>query len=175
MADFDKIKARLKLVDDYLRTKAPTIMGVEAVNHFKQSFVNQGFTDTNLQKWEEVERRKPSSRWYGFQYGSTAAKDGSKRRKPGSQTNWSNAATSRPILSGTTQDLMNSIDWEKTATGIRVYAEGAQAKLINQGGPMKVFGRSGKTMPKRQFIGKSETMRKRIAAELLKDIHNLLK
>ena len=31
----------------------PTIAGVEAVNHFKNSFRNEGFTDSNLVKWQK--------------------------------------------------------------------------------------------------------------------------
>jgi hypothetical protein len=42
-------------------------MGVEAVNHFKESFTKQGFTDKVLDKWLEVQRRKEGV-WKGFQY-----------------------------------------------------------------------------------------------------------
>jgi hypothetical protein len=41
------------------------ILGVEAVNHFKESFQNEGFTDETFNPWEDVQRRNPSSKWYG--------------------------------------------------------------------------------------------------------------
>lgn len=149
-------------------------MGVEAVNHFKDSFQNQGFTDKALVKWEEVERRK-EGRWKGFQYGSTVARPEQKRRKSGSQTNYSPAAENRAILTGTTLELMNGINWERTAQGIRVYATGAYAKIHNEGGPMTIFGKTAGTMPKRQFIGKSEVLRNKLRTILLNDLHRILK
>lgn len=35
-----------------------TIMGVEAVNHYKKSFVNQGFTDKTFDKWKKRSKRE---------------------------------------------------------------------------------------------------------------------
>jgi phage gpG-like protein len=35
-----------------------TIMGVEATNHFKRSFRNQGFTDNTLEKWQSRKKRE---------------------------------------------------------------------------------------------------------------------
>ena len=45
--------------------KLPKILGVKAKNHFRQSFVDGGFTDNGLEKWLEVKRRQKSSSWYG--------------------------------------------------------------------------------------------------------------
>ncbi len=41
------------------------ILGNEAVNHYKESFQNEGFTDEVLNPWKDVKRRDPSSPWYG--------------------------------------------------------------------------------------------------------------
>lgn len=175
MGNFDKSMTKINRAISYLENEAKTIMGVEAVNHFKKSFQDQGFTDTTLVKWEEVERRKPTSTWKGFQYGSTVSKPGSKKRKPNSQTNFSPAAESRPILSGLTGQEKDGINYQRTATGVRVLASTIYSKLHNEGGPMKVFGRSGKTMPKRQFMGPSKVLRDRIRGIIIKDLHNILK
>jgi phage gpG-like protein len=172
---FDNTIKKLEAVKRYLKDDAKTVMGVEALNHYKQSFKNQGFTDTSLKKWEEVERRKPTSPWRGFHYGATSTRPGTKRRKEGSTSNYSPAAEQRPILSGTTQDLMNSLTWERTASGIRVVAQSAYAKIHNEGGPMKVFGKHPAKMPKRQFMGKSKKLTERIQSILLRDIKNILK
>lgn len=174
MSEFQNAINKISKAIDYLENKAPTIMGVEAVNHFKDSFANQGFTDRNLVKWEEVVRRK-EGRWKGFQYGSTVPRPEQKRRKDGSQTNYSPAAESREILTGQTLELMNGIDWEKTADGIRVYASAAYAKIHNEGGPMKIFGKTSGTMPKRQFMGRSEILINKLRTFILTDLHRILK
>lgn len=163
--------ARAKL---FLQHEAQTIAGVESVNFYKENFTNQGFTDKQLEKWEEVERRKPQSRWRGFQYGSNA-NNGTKKRKAGAATNYSPAAEKRPILTGPTQELMHSIRWEKTANGIRVYSDKVYAKLHNEGGPMKVFGRHSATMPKRQFIGPSKALNEKLKQLLLEQLKTILK
>lgn len=41
------------------------IVGKEAVDHFKESFQNEGFTDETLNPWKDVKRRDPASPWYG--------------------------------------------------------------------------------------------------------------
>ncbi len=174
MSDFQKSIQKTTEAINYFKNKVPTIMGVEAVNHFKDSFQNQGYTDKNLEKWEEVKRRE-TGRWKGFQYGSTVARPGQKRRKEGSQTNYSPAAEQRAILSGNTLELMNSIDWEKTADGIRVYSNSIYAKIHNQGGNMKVFGKTSSVMPKRQFMGKSEVLSKKLREIILRDLKNIFK
>lgn len=174
MGNFDKSISKINRAIAYLQNDVKTIMGVEAVNHFKKSFLDQGFTDTNLEKWQEVKRRDPASTWRGFQYGSSAPKPKAKR-KSGSQTNFSPAAETRKILSGPSGQLKDGITYERTAKGVRVYASTVYSKLQNEGGPMKVFGRGGKTMPKRQFMGKSEVLRNRIRSIILKDLQNILK
>ena len=175
MGNFDKSIAKIQQAIRYMENDAKVVMGVEAVNHFKKSFQDQGFTDSSIKKWDEVERRKPTSTWKGFHYGSTVQKPGKKGRNTGAVTNYSPAAETRPILSGTTQELKEGISYEKTATGVRVYASAVYSKLQNEGGPMKVFGKGGKTMPKRQFMGRSQVLRDRIRTIIFKDLHNILK
>lgn len=174
-SDFTKINNKLAALERYLTEGVKTTIGVEAVNHFKESFQNQGFTDQTLEKWDEVERRKKSSEWYGFQYGSTAARPGQKRRFSGSQTNYSNAATKRPVLTGETLELMNSISYRGTIRGVRITASAPYAKLINEGGSMKVFGRSGSRMPRRQFMGPSAALNDKIAAKIKMNVAKILR
>jgi len=175
MGNFDNSIAKIEKAIRYMQNDAKVIMGVEATNHFKESFKNQGFTDKSLEKWEEVERRKPTSPWRGFSYGSNIPKPGRKQRKEGAISNYSPAAEARPILVGPTQQLLNSIKWEKTANGVRIYATTEYSKLMNEGGTVKVFGRSSKNIPRRQFMGKSEVLRKRITSMIMLDLQNILK
>ena len=67
MSNFQKSIAQTLKAINYLQNSVPTIMGVEAVNHFKDSFADQGFTDRTLDNWQEVERRKEGL-WKGLQY-----------------------------------------------------------------------------------------------------------
>ena len=174
MSDFTKLFAKLDKLQNYLENQVPTIIGVEGVNHFKQSFVNQGFEDERIEKWDDVKRRNQSSQWYGFQYGSRANRPGRQRRKPNSQTNYSPAATRRPILSGETQDLFNSIKWQRVANGIQFTAGTKYAKIHNEGGKIRVFGKRSATMPKRQFMGDSKVLRDRLGRMVTADIKRIL-
>lgn len=186
MSDFSKLFKKLERLENYLRTQAPTIIGVEAVNHFKESFDNQGFTDKSLVKWKDVKRRDPKSVWHGFSYGATSKVPGNhpkrkgakrpyKQRKEGAATNFSPTATKTKILHSQKNNLKESIKYTRTPNGVRVTASGAYAKLINEGGAMKVFGKTPAKMPKRQFMGPSKVLNKKITQELKKDIRNILK
>lgn len=173
--DFSKLNAKIDKLAKYIENDASTRIGVEAVNHFKQSFENQGFTDRNLKKWDEVERRKPESSWYQFKYGSKVARPGVKRRKENSTTNYSDAAGTRPILSGDSQELMNSIDWEKRGRGATITAATPYAQIQNEGGDINVFGKTKATIKARQFMGFSERLREKITAKIKQDIKRILK
>lgn len=47
----DKLVERLNAAQRYLQNDLPAVISVEAVNHFKNSFINEGFTDQSIQKW----------------------------------------------------------------------------------------------------------------------------
>ena len=56
---------RQKLQEFMLSSQLKDAVGTEAVNHFKEGFDKEGFTDEPLNPWKEVERRKPDSPWFG--------------------------------------------------------------------------------------------------------------
>lgn len=175
MANFQNSINKISQAIKYLEHDAPVIMGVEAVNHFKESFEKQGFTDTSLKKWDEVERRKAGSPWRGFQYGSTVSRPGKKRRKPNSQTNYSPAAEKRPILSGQSQELMHSIEWRKQGRGVIVTSNTPYSKIQNEGGQISIFGKAQRNLKQRQFMGKSQVLRDKIRAIIYSDLKRILK
>lgn len=144
----------------FIEDKLPTIIGVEAVNFFKDSFVNEGFTDTFLVKWKEVERRIKTSPWYGFT--ATKTETGSR---------FSTSATKRDILTGETGDLQESIDYDITTDGVTIKSDKVYASVHNNGEQAKVFGKHEFTMPKRQFMGNSAVLNQ----QLLDEIENELK
>lgn len=149
-ADLTNFNRKIKAIEDYLQNDLVHDIGVQSVNHFKDSFQNEGFTDENLSKWQKVKRTDGNSKWYGFQY-----KSNSRGRR-----NFSTAAASRPILSGETQNLMNSIRYTGTGRKIIITSNTPYSKIHNEGGAMKVFGKGNAIMPKRQFMGDSKQLRR---------------
>lgn len=129
--------------------QAPTFASIEAEKFFKRSFLNQGFTDRALVKWDE---RKDDTRPGGAVLTSTG-------------------------------NLRDSIQIAKVSQKQVALINGAPyAKIHNEGGRIRVvqyirphtrnnlFGRGIRaqiqahsrkvdfTMPKRQFMGHSETL-----------------
>lgn len=45
---------KIQRLTDFGKTDALDILGTEAVEHFRESFANEGFTDETLEKWPEV-------------------------------------------------------------------------------------------------------------------------
>jgi phage gpG-like protein len=167
----------------YLQNRVKTIMGVEAVNFYKEGFLKGGSTTTGFSPWKKAKRLNPQSKWYGFQYGSTVAPPSNhprrkgvvgkyKKRKASSITNYSPAATKRRTLSGETKELMNSIEFVKTPNGVRIFSDKPYADIINKGGQIKVFGKKLTTMPARPFIYHSSKLNALIRQKINKDIKN---
>lgn len=169
MADFKNIHVKISQLKKYVQHSVPVIIGTEAVNHFKDSFQNEGFTDENLVKWEDVKRRDASSSWYGFNY------IGEKQKKGERKANKSSAAQTRKILSGNTQELGSAIDWEQSGNVIRILAKTKYSQIHNEGGDVSVFGKHKATMPKRQFMGASAVLKRKIETMITNDINKILK
>ena len=149
-----KLMAESKEFANWFNGQLPTIVGVEAVNFYKESFQKEGFTDEALEKWPEVKRRSNPKRT-------------------------DRAAASRPILTGETADLGRSIEYYAMPgeTTIKADTMGAgsdkdYAAAHNEG--TTTAGRGNKTtIPKRQFMGKSRTLNKKIekiTADMIKQI-----
>lgn len=125
------------------------IMGIEAENHFKESFQNQGFTDQNLEPWADVKRRNPNSEWYG----------GGKGKQ------FDQARTTAKILVDS-NSLYYAIKHEATATGTRVFNMMPYGRVHNFGGMAKIYGKKSFQMLARPFIGPSREAVRKINAEI---------
>lgn len=136
------------------------IIGIEAVNHYKESFQNEGFTDETLNPWKDVQRRNPSSRWYGHS---------------GQTGKFSQARTTAKILSGETRELQNAITYRYIAGGVRVSNDKPYASVHNYGGRAKIYGKKEFQMPKRQFIGRSAVMVSKINDKIKRRMIDILK
>lgn len=135
-----------------------TMVGTEAVNFYQESFQNEGFTDNELKPWKEVKRRSNPKRV-------------------------DRAAAKRPILTGKTGDLGESISYstEGVKNGVRITADTLKAgsdkdyaKAHNEG--TKTAGRGNSTtIPKRQFIGKSKKLNDIIENKMEDKVKRILK
>lgn len=152
---------KIKELEDFVKGDAiKDIAGMEAVKHFKDSFVNEGFTDENLQKWPDVKRRDPESAWFGHS---------------GQTGKFSQTRTLASILNGETSELKEATTYTKTATGVRVYNEKPCAHVHNFGGQAKIYGKKAFQMLARPFIGKSAVLKTNIRTEIRNRIKDILK
>ncbi|MEA2041147.1 MAG: hypothetical protein U9N85_01155 [Bacteroidota bacterium] len=180
------IKAVEKRLQSYINKDAPRIIGIEAVNFFKENFDRQGFLDKSLKKWKPAKRTNSQSKWYGFSYRATTRtpdnhprRAGTKRkykaRKENPITNYSPAATKRKTLIGDTGDLKESIDYKPGKRRVIIKSDLDYAKVQNEGGMISVFGKKTVKLPQRKFMGESKTLNDLIKKELDRDIINILK
>ncbi len=170
MADFTDIILNDLIKLENIIPEIATAFGIEAVNHFTESFDNQGFDgDSGKESWPEVKRRDPSSSWYGFKYGSKqkkpsnhpsrkGAKGKYKSRKKGAITNFAKNATVSPILSSQKSELENSVRHQVLGNTVRVYSDKKYAAVQNEGGSIKVFGKKTVKLKARKFMGNSKSL-----------------
>ncbi|HBX44466.1 MAG TPA: virion morphogenesis protein [Porphyromonadaceae bacterium] len=136
------------------------IVGVEAVNHYKKSFADEGFTDKVLNPWKDVKRRNPDSSWYGHS---------------GQTGRFSQARTTAPVLSGETRELQNSITFRRTDRGVRISNDKPYAHVHNYGGRAKIYGKKEFQMPQRRFVGRSAVLIGNINTKIKKEFTRILK
>lgn len=141
-------------------TDIKDMAGVEAVNHFKESFDNEGFTDETLEKWQEVERRKPASGWYGHS---------------GQIGKFSESRTSAKILSGETGELKDSIYYEHTEKGVRITSPTAYGRVHQFGQQARIYGKKLFQMIARPFMGKSMMLKRNIEDKIRRELVKILK
>lgn len=157
--DFAKrFPAKMAQVRDFVNgDKIKDILGVEATNHYKQSFHDEGFTDEVLNPWKDVVRRDPDSKWYGHS---------------GQTGKFSAARTTSKILTGETRELQSAITYKRIDKGVRITNDKPYASVHNYGGRAKIYGKKEFQMPQRRFIGNSAVMatniKDKIKAEFIK-------
>lgn len=135
------------------------ILGVEATNHYKESFDNEGFTDEQLVKWDDVERRDEQSAWYGHS---------------GQTGKFSQARTTAKILSGETGELANSLSYKHTDRGVRVTSPTAYGHVHQFGKLAKIYGKKSFQMPARPFMGKSVLLKTNIENKIKREIIKIM-
>ena len=153
-----KLNEKMEEIREFVHDDVPDIVGVEAVNFFKKSFDSEGFGGN---PWQEVERRKPESEWYGF--------------SAGSKKNFSQARTTAKILSGETGELKEAITYRKEPGIVIVSNEKPYAAVHNFGRQAKIFGKKPFVMPKRTFMEHSDELQANIEDKITREMTNILK
>jgi phage gpG-like protein len=138
---------KLKKINNYLDKGVFETVGDEAVSHYKKSFRDEGFTDRSLKKWKEVKRRINP-------------------RNPKA------AAATRPILTGRSGELGSSIKWDKGAgRKVVISSDKVYAQVHNEG--LRAGRGKGFKMPKRQIVGKSAELTRKINGKVAKHINTI--
>ena len=156
----DRLRRKADDIRQYLEGDAKHIVGQTAVDHFRKSFDDQGYTDEPLNPWQEVERRKPESPWYGHS---------------GETGRYSPERTKAPILTGETGELQEAIRYAPIPGGVRVSDEKPYGHIHNYGGPTKVYGKTPFVMPRRQFMGPSKALTRQLKERITRDLTRILK
>ncbi|MCI6278224.1 MAG: phage virion morphogenesis protein [Bacteroidales bacterium] len=136
------------------------LVGTEAVEHFRRSFEEEGFTDAKLNPWQDVKRRDPDSPWYGHS---------------GQTGKFSEARTTAKILTGETGHLRASFKYVPTANGVRVQNTAPYAAVHQYGLPAKVYGKKPFTMPRRPFMGDSQALRKLLTDAIINTVTKIIR
>ena len=180
-----RVRERMAEIERFKLEDVPDIIGTEAVNHYNESFVNEGFTDKSLKKWDNVKRRDSTSEWYGFSLGANSqnpnkkalevkgTKKDKKTKKLGA-TNFSPTRAKDKILSGETMELKNAIHYVKKADRVTIRNDKPYASVHQFGETAKIFGKKSFTMKARPFIGRSAVLEANIRAKFVKELKNII-
>jgi phage gpG-like protein len=147
---FGQLANRLR---DAMNTDIPDIVGIEAVKHYQEGFINEGFTDKSLERWQEVKRRMGKGK---------------------------GADASRKILTGRTGLLHDSIEYTVKPGSVVVSANPTNAGAGFNYAPVHNFGvnNAGRarnaTIPKRQFVGESEVLNKTIQDQIERYLERII-
>lgn len=153
------LSAKSAMLSKYVKASVPRIIGVEARNHFRESFQNEGFTDAKLEPWEEVKRR---------------AEERMKRNKNGSISKRQGRDQKRKILVDTGH-MRDSIGYDINGLEIEVGTDDDKGKVQAHNEGTTTAGRSKNvTIPKRQFIGPSKALNNKIETRLEADVTKIL-
>lgn len=182
---YQHLKQNLAKIRPFIERDMPRIAGKLAVDFYKNSFRNQGFTDKTLKKWQPSKRTLYQDKYASSQYGT---------------------------LLSSKNELMESITYRAEQGFVIILSDKEYAEIHNEGGPVninvKVTPKMRKfawakhykadknseeadkwkglaltkknilnikfTMPQRQFIGESERLNEQIVEKIESKLTNLL-
>ena len=155
------MERRAKQMADFMAEDLPIIVEVEGLNHIKEAFENEGFTDTSLEKWEPRKttdkRRRDITRYRTNRVGKVGGLNRMGQRNEG-----------RPILTGFasgSNKLRNSFRARRSKEQVQFYTYKPYAKRHNE----------GENVPERQFIGPSTALDQRIEKKINRSLQTIFK
>lgn len=156
-------EALISAFQKFIQDDALRIVETEALNHFQNSFVYQGFTDKSLVKWpaRKIPRRKNGKQITG----KTLEK-------------WKAKNEGRALLISHASDtkgthLANTFVSELAPGKVTIIVDKPYAQVHNDG--LRAGRPPGFTMPQRRFIGPSQKLGEKIQAKFEKEIDKLIK
>jgi phage gpG-like protein len=176
----EELRAAADQIEKLFKEDAPRIIGIEGKKHFQESFVNEGFTDEKLEKWKALQP-------------ATIAR---KKKKNGDVTK---ILTDQGHLAQAIDWNADFNDQSVTFSNDRPYAQiHNEGGTVTQGGRSELFQRNrdektkkftkGTTagrgfsfvarsfsMPKRQFMGPSKTLEKKIVDKITARLEKIIK
>lgn len=166
MPDFsqfdDDIKRQVRELTEFMNDDLLDIIEVEGLNHFEESFDNEGFTDGGLKKWKPRKTKDKKGR-------DITRYRTNKVGKPGELNSYGRKNKGRAILTGHNtggNKLRNSLKGKKISGGVEFSTDKEYAEVHNEG---------NETTPKRQFIGKSKTLDEKILKKVDKTLDKIFK
>lgn len=153
-----------------------TIMGVYAINHYKKSFINEGFTDEGLIKWQSRKRldRKRTTRAILTQTGrlrrSLVAKNLG-RYAVRITSNVPYAITHNEGLTINKKESNRTINFKISRDGRSRFSKANKANFQKD----VTIGAHKIKMPKLQFVGYSAVLARKIELKLDSKIRKIFK
>ena len=154
------IRKRYIIVDNLIKKNFPTILTKMALEHFLEGFERGGYqTDASAGGWQKRKRN--------FEM---------KKRGRGLGNTPRSVRSSRALLVKT-GDLRNSLRViSKRPTRMEVGTTGIKyAEIHNEGLMGKAFGKHTFKMPKREFIGESSKLERKITKRIEREIDKIFK
>lgn len=156
----EDIERQAKELEEFLAGDLIEIIAVEGINHIEEAFDNEGFTDSHLQKWE---KRKTTDK-----KGRDITRYRTNRRgKKGRLNKYGRNNKGRAVLTGHNtggDKLRNSYRATELEDGVEFHTDKEYAERHNEG---------DKDMPKRQHVGESEALNKKIEKKIDKHLDKI--
>lgn len=160
MSEGKNIERLAQQVGELITNDLADIIAVEGQNHFEESFDNEGFTDSGLEKWKErkvTDNRGRDKRIYRS----------NRIGRRGDLTKFGRQHEGRPILTG------HNTGGNKLRYSITSRAEGSQVVFTSDKEYAEVHNEGSAVMPKRQFMGESEALHKKIVESFEQELDKI--
>lgn len=175
----EEMKIAAAQVEKLMKVDAYTIIGVEGAKHFKQSFQDEGFTDETLEKWAPL---KPAT------IRRKQRKDGNSPKILTDEGHLKDAVKWRADTSQGGVVFTNSRPYAQIHNEGGKVVKGARSEIFKRNRDDKKrfapgttsgkgfsFKESSVQMPKRQFMGPSRALEKKIVNKISKQLDKIFK